>query len=341
MRNVLFILLLSVSAAAFSQNADSAAYFFQKGNEAKQSRLYMVASQQYKKAIQFDNNNINVQRELGTVYVEMHKYSEAILAFGEVIKKDANDAVANENLANLYFWTHKWSDAVTAAQKMKQLKIGKNADYIIGKSYTELEDFGQAYTYLQSAIKQDSLNADIPYTIARNFVEMSNYRNAAPFFVKAITMDTSKPRWVYECALNYAAIPEDRMAIKYYLLAADRGYKTDNDYIENLSISYEGSGQIDKCIEMMKKVLEKKPADLDLLNGIAQLYYKTGKYQDAIDNWDKILGYDKQNAKSLYMIGMAYQKKGDKDKGMQLCDQAIKMDPKLAHLKEQTGSKGL
>ena len=92
---------------------------------------------------------------------------------------------------------------------------------------------------------------------------------------------------------------------------------------------------------MLKKVLEKKPADLDLLNAIAQLYYKTGKYQDAIDNWDKILGYDKQNAKSLYMIGMAYQKKGDKVKGRQLCDQAIKMDPSLAHLREQTGSKGL
>jgi tetratricopeptide (TPR) repeat protein len=170
---------------------------------------------------------------------------------------------------------------------------------------------------------------------------MSNYRNAAPFFVKAISLDTSKPRWVYECALNYAAIPDDKTAIRYYLLAAERGYKTDNDYIENLSISYEGTGQLDKCIEMLKKVLEKKPADLSLLNGIAQLYYKTGKYQDAIDSWDKILEYDKQNAKALYMIGMAYQKKGDKDKGMQLCDQAIKMDPSLSSLKQQKGNMGL
>jgi tetratricopeptide (TPR) repeat protein len=341
MKNLFLILLLSLSATAFSQNKDSAAYFFQKGNEAKQGRLFMVASQQYKKAIQFDADNVDAQRELGNVSVEMRRYSDAILAYAEVIKKTPDDPVATENLANLYFWTRKWNDAIAAAQKMKQLKIGKNADYIIGKSYNELEDYGQAYTYLVAAGKQDSANADIPYTIARGFVEMSNYRNAATFFVKAISLDTSKPRWVYECALNYAAIPDDRTAIKYYLLAADKGYKTDNDFAENLSISYEGIGQLDKAIEMLKKILEKKPADLTLLNTVAEMYYKTGKYQDAIDYWDKILGYDKQNAKSLYMIGMAYQKKGDKDKGQQLCDQAIKMDPTLANLKQKKNNMGL
>ncbi len=341
MKNLILIPALSISIAAFSQQADSAAYFLQKGNEAKEGRLFMVAAQQYKKAIHFDSTNTAAQRELGNVSVEMRRYPDAILAYGEVIKKDPNDPVAVENLASLYFWTRRWNDAIAAAQKMQQLKIGKGANYIIGKSYNELEDYGKSYTFLFAAGKEDSLNADIPYTIGRGFVEMSNYRNAAPFFVKAIALDTTKPRWVYECALNYAAIPDDKTAIKYYLLAADKGYKTDNDYVENLSISYEGAGQLDKCIEMLKKVLEKKPADLSLLNSIAEIYYKTGKYQDAIDNWDKILGYDKQNAKALYMIGMAYQKKGDKDKGMQLCDQAIKMDPSLANLKQKKGNMGL
>lgn len=341
MKNIFLVLSLSLPATAFSQNADSAAYFLQKGNEAKQGRLFMVASQQYKKALQFDTANIDAHRELGNVFVEMHRYTEAILAYAEVIKKQADDPVAAENLCNLYFWTHRWNDAIAAAQRMKQLKVGKNADYIIGKSYNELEDYRQAYTFLMAAGKQDTANADIPYTIARGFVEMSNYRNAATFFVRAIALDTGKPRWIYECALDYAAIPDDRTAIKYYLLAADKGYKTDNDYIENLSISYEGSGQLDKSLEMLKKILEKKPADLTLLNTIAEISYKSGKYQDAIDYWDKILSYDKQNAKSLYMIGMAYQKKGDKDKGQQLCDQAIKMDPSLANLKQKKGNMGL
>ena len=102
-----------------------------------------------------------------------------------------------------------------------------------------------------------------------------------------------------------------------------------------MSIYYQGLGLLDKCIELLKKVLEKKPADLELLNTIADIHYKIGKYQEAMDYWDKIIGYDKQNAKALYMIGMCYQKKGDKSKGAQLCDQAIAMDPSLARLKQQ------
>ena len=338
---LLTILLLIIPFISFSQNADSAAYFLQKGNEAKDSRLFLVASQQYRKSIQLNADNPDAQRQLGLVSVEMRKYPEAILAFAEVTKKKADDPVAIENLASLYFWTHKWNDAIAAAKKMKDLKTGKNANYIIGKSYYELEDYGQSYSFMQAAAKDDTSNADIPYTIGRSFVEMSNYRNAAPFFVRAIQLDTSKPRWVYETALNYAAIPADKDAIKYYLLAAQRGYKTDNDYYENLSISYEGAGQMDKCIELLKKVLEKKPADIDLLNTIADVHYKTGKYQEAIDYWDRILSFDKQNAKALYMIGLSYQKKGDKEKGIQLCDQAIKMDPSLSNLKQKRSMPGM
>jgi hypothetical protein len=41
------------------------------------------------------------------------------------------------------------------------------------------------------------------------------------------------------------------------------------------------------------------------------------------------------------MIGMCYQKKGEKDKGVQLCDKAIEMDPSLASLKQKKMDMGL
>ena len=80
MKNLFILLSLSLSASAFAQNADSAAYYLQKGNEAKQGRLFMVAAQQYKKATQFDTANTAAQRELGNVSVEMRRFQEAITA---------------------------------------------------------------------------------------------------------------------------------------------------------------------------------------------------------------------------------------------------------------------
>ena len=94
---------------------------------------------------------------------------------------------------------------------------------------------------------------------------------------------------MYEFALVLATIPNDKMAIQYYLLAADKGYKMDNDYFENLADSYIAIGEGQKAVDLMLRVLDKKPGDLVLLYSVADVYYHMKKYDEAIDYWDKIL----------------------------------------------------
>ncbi len=295
----------------------------------------MAAFNDFQKSLQYRADNADVQRDLGLTAVELRKYENAKQAFLKVNELKKDDPVATENLALLYFWTHQWPQAVQYAQQAQQLNTGKNWNYIIGRSYYEQEDYGHSYKYLQAAAKEDTANAEIPYLQARSFVDMNNYKAAIPFFQKAIALDSSRTQWIYECALTFATIYDDKSAIKYYELAAARGYKKDNDFYENLSDSYIAAGQPEKGLELMLKVLEKKPADLDLLYSIANTYYRIKKYDQAIDYWDRILSFDKENAKALYMIGMSYLKKGDSGKGKQLCDKAIEMDPSLKNLREE------
>jgi tetratricopeptide (TPR) repeat protein len=336
MKTLLSLILVVLTSETFAQS-DSSDVYYQKGLAEKNNRRFLVAFGYLQKAVDFKADNVDAQLALGQTAVELRKYEPAKTAFLKVLELKKNDPAAIENLATLYFFTRKWKEAISYGKKMQELKVGKNSNYLIGKSLYEMEDYGQMFTYLGAAAKEDPVNAEIPYLMARSYVDMSNYKIAASHFEQAITLDTTKSRWVYECALNYAAIPNDKMAIKYYLLAADRGYKTDNDYFENLANSYISAGQAKEGIELMKKLLEKKPADLELLYNTAEIHYNIGKYQEAIDYWDKILSYDKQNARALYMIGLSYQKKGDKAKGEQLCDKAISMDPSLANLKQKQG----
>ena len=124
-------------------------------------------------------------------------------------------------------------------------------------------------------------------------------------------------------------------------MAGDKGYKKDNDYFENLGIAYLNIGNLDEGVKILNEILKKKPSDLNILNMVAEAYYYKGKFSDAMNYWDTILGYDKTNASALYMIGMCYQKKGEKDKGVRLCDKAIEMDPSLASLKQKKLDMGL
>jgi len=135
--------------------------------------------------------------------------------------------------------------------------------------------------------------------------------------------------------LIYYAVPDEQNSLKYMLAAGEKGLKKDNEYIQNLATAYILAGKADQGIVMLKDVLQKRPTDMNILNMLAEAYYDTKKYDDAINYYDQILTIDKKNAEALYMIGMSFQKKGQKEKGMALCDEAIKLDPSLSSLKSE------
>jgi tetratricopeptide (TPR) repeat protein len=333
-----FILILAamlLTWKAEAQSADSSRYFYLKAMDEKANRLYLVAYNDFQKSLGQDSLNTDALREAGRTAVELRKYANAITIFEKLLSVQKADTTAINQLAVLNFWMHSWEKAVNYASRAIQLHTGKNNYYILGKSYYEMEDYGHAFSYLPAAETEDPGNAEIPYLIARAYVDMNNYKPAIPYFQKAIALDSTRTQWIYECALVFANIYDDKSAIRYYEIAAARGDKKDNDFYQNLADSYIAAGESAKGLQILQELIEKRPADLDLLNSLAFTSYKMKKYDEAIDYWDKILSYDKQNGRALYMIGMAYQKKGDTEKGKALCDKAIALDPSLKNLKQE------
>ena len=329
-----FASLFALNTFTFAQS-DSASFFFNKGKDEKAAGHSLVAYQNFQKALQFKPDQTEYLNAAGLEAVELRKYEEARQHFEKLNQSDKNDTTAISQLAQLNFLLRRWPQAIKYAEQMKQKQIGHRYNYIIGRSNYEQENYGESYKYLQAAARDEPNNAEIPYLIGRSFVDMSNYKAAVQFFDQALAKDTSRANWYYETGLTYFAIPEAKKAIPYFEKAIQKGYKTSNDVLENLSNAYVEAGQPQKGIDMMKQLLEKKPADLELLWNIADVHFKTGKYAEAIEYWDKMMYYDKSNAKALYMIGLSYQKKGEKQKGEQICDKAISMDPSLKSLKQK------
>jgi len=342
MKNLsLYIILTLLSFVSFAQHSDSSILAYQSGLTEKQAGRHKVAYDHLRKAVLLNPDNTDAQRELGLEAIELRQFEVSKQAFLKVLEKEPNDPQAIENLATLNFWTRRWDEAIKYGLKMQELQIGTRVNYLIGKSYYEKENFGQAFRYLDAAYKEEPTNAEIPFMFARSFVEMSNYKQAVKYYLEAIAIDSTKVNWIYETAMAYSSIPDDKTAIKYYELAMAKGHKVDNDFIENLSNSYILAGMPDKGIDMLLKLLELRPADMELLNSIADTYYRLGKYDNAVTYWDKMLFYDKENARPLYMIGMSYQKKGDIKRGQAICDKAIEMDPSLKMMRQEKRAPGL
>jgi tetratricopeptide (TPR) repeat protein len=339
-RLLIILFILSGNTPAFSQtkltaSPDSAVFFLQKGLQEKEKGRRMESLKKFEKAHQYDTSNRQIVTELASAYYDLRRYSQAIDTYKKLVELGDNSAGIYKQLLKLSFDFKNYDDVILYAGKLKQVAPAEHINYYLGKVHYEQGNYGESIRYLNQAIIEDPKNAEASYMIARSYADMMNYKQSIPFFVKAIELDTAKKHWIYELGLIYYAIPDDKNALKYILLAGERGYKKDNDYLQNLSIAYINTGKLEEGVGMLEEILKKRPSDLNILNMIAEAYYDNGKFQKAIDYWDQALYYDKTNYSALYMIGLSYQKKGEKAKGQQLCDKAIEMDPSLASLKQK------
>jgi tetratricopeptide (TPR) repeat protein len=338
---LLTILTIGVATTATYPQADSANFFYQKALAEKQAGRKLEVWKNLDKAYRYNPNDRAIIAELADVHLSMHKYAQAREMYQKLEQLGDNTPVLYKQLLNLSFNTKRFDDAIAYADKLKKADPKEKVGYFLGKIYYDRDDYGEAIKYLTAAEKEEPQNAEVPYLIARSYADMMNYKLSVPYFEKAITLAPDKNNWIYELGLIHYAMNSDKEALKYILLAGEKGYRKDNDYMENLGVAYMNVGKLEEALAILKDILAKKPSDLNILNMIAEGYYYSGKYQDAIDYWDKVLMYDKTNAQSLYMIGMSYQKKGEKEKGVALCDKAIEMDPNLAVYKQKKSMPGM
>jgi tetratricopeptide (TPR) repeat protein len=326
------------SITALTIGTDSADYFLQKGLTEKKNGRRMESLKNFEKAARYDSSNKNIVIELASAYLDLRKYNNARQMFKKLVALGDATATNYKQLMTLSFQLKQNEDVLFYADKLKTADPSEKVLYYVGKVHYDMDNYGDAIKYLGRAEAEEPANADIPYMIAHSYSDMMNYKLAIPYFKKAIGLDSTKNYWVYELGLIYYAMNDDKNSLKYIIEAGDKGYKKDNDYFENLGIAYLNVGDLDKGVEMLNEILKKRPSDMNILNMVAEAYYYKGKYDDAIAYWDKVLEYDKESYTSLYMIGMAYQKKGGKEnneKGIALCDRAIQLDPALASLKQK------
>ena len=329
------------SVNTFQSGVDSADFFLQKGLLEKQNGRRLESLKAFEKAAKYDPNSKAITTELASAYFDLRRYNQARESYKKLVELGDGTAANYKQLMTLSFQLKQNDDVIVYANELKKLDPSEKVSYYLGKVHYDTDNYGDAIKFLNEAAIEDPKNAEVPYMIAHSYADMMNYKLSVPYFKKAIELDPTKNYWIYELGLICYAMHNDNDALKYILEAGEKGYKKDNDYLENLGIAYLDVGKLEEGVGILKEILKRKPSDMNILNMVAEAYYFKGKYKDAMEYWDQIIGYDKTNASALYMIGMCYQKSGEKQKGIMLCDKAIEMDPNLAAYKQKKMMAGL
>src|SRR5688572_10355340 len=275
---------------AINTGTDSADYFLQKGLVEKQNGRRMESLKNFEKAEHYNPNSKEITSELASAYMDLRRYGQARESFKKLVALGETSAANYKQLMNLSFQLKQNDDVLLYADKLKKADPSEKVAYYIGHVNYNIDNYGEAIKYLTEAAKEDPSNAQVPYMIAHSYADMMNYKLAIPFFHKAIELKPAENYWIYELGLIYYAMHDDKNALKYILEAGEKGYKKDNDYLENLGIAYLNTGDLEGGIKILNEILVKRPSDMNLLNMIAEAYYGKGKFDLAMEYWDRILG---------------------------------------------------
>lgn len=92
------------------------------------------------------------------------------------------------------------------------------------------------------------------------------------------------------------------------------------------------TGEPMKGIGILREVAEKNPDFLDAQLTLANFSIKSGQFDKAIERMDKVLQRTPNEPKALFLMAVAYQSQGDNDKAIDLLRQCRKLikDPALA-----------
>ncbi|MEO8413505.1 MAG: tetratricopeptide repeat protein [Ginsengibacter sp.] len=333
MKTLILVVSLCLSACfIFSQNIDSARFYYKKGIEEKNARRFAVAENNFDKAIAFDENFTEAYLENGNVDLEMHRMDPAMRNFAKAYQLQPGNNEVIKQLSTLYFNNRQFQNAIDLVQKCSDCS---EADRIMGMSYYNLEDYGKAEPLLQKAVHKNDKDAEAAYTLGRTYLELENEKNAIPQFQTAIAIDPSRNVWMYELGLIYYNQEDYKNALKYFNMAGEAGYTKSNDFYENIGFAQIYTGDAATGMKTLAEVLKRKPNNKELLSNIAHAMYETKRYDDALMFFQKLLELNPKDAASLFMAGMVFQKTGQKEKGQKICDKAIEMDPSLARNRQK------
>ncbi len=337
MKNFIITSILCFSASLLFAQADSSQFYFKKGMEEKDSRLFAIATKNFDKSIGFNQNNVQAYIENGKVNLEMRKIDAALGNFTKAYQLQPGNNDVVKELSSLYFNNRQFQKAIDLTQKCNNCP---DADRIMGMSYYNLEDYAKAANFLQRAIAKDDKDAQAHYTLGLTYLELENEKNGIPQFQKAIELQPTNNEWMYELALIFYNQNNYKNALKYFDMAANNGYNKTNDFYENYGFAQLYTGDTENGLKTLNQILERKPNNKELLNNIANAMYETKRYNEALAYFGKLMDLNPKDAQSLFMAGMTFQKMGQKEKGQKICDNAIAMDPSLTRYRQKKDMPG-
>lgn len=268
----------------------------------EQGEIYL-ATEEIKKALEYNENNGYALRALGNMYLRNKEYEKALTQYKKALeiakgnKKD--ESMIYSEIAQIHLEQGKPELAIEKIRK--SLEYDKNNEYAyitLGNIYRQNKEYEKALAEYKKALElakvEKSIESEIYSKIAQVHFEQRELDISTQEIRKAINIDKNN---------EYA-----------YRISGDI-YWHKKEYEKSLN-SY------DKALELAKG---NRKVSSEIYSKIAQVYLEQGNYELAIEEARKALAVDDGNAYAHMLLGSSFRYKCMYEGALEELEKALKL----------------
>jgi tetratricopeptide (TPR) repeat protein len=312
MKNVVFLLLLSISVRAQS---------IEQGVKDLESERYVSAKKIFKALSIKEPKNSLCHYYLGELFLHIGKPDSAAIEYSEGIKIDPQDPMNYVGMGKLslgkdYIEGRKNFDkAISLSPKNPEIYAAIGAFFI----NSEVRDLTQAAVFIEKGLKQSPANAKL-YLVYGDMYWVQNDGNKALInYEKAMELDKKDAEAYLKTGKLYSRAKNYDLSMDYY----KKGLAADSDYApiyKEISEIYYKARQYDKAIASYKKFLGKRDKTDENDFRFASFLFLNKDYASVIDLLNKLIEKGKPNPIAYRLIAYSYLEKQEYAKGLESFD---------------------
>jgi tetratricopeptide (TPR) repeat protein len=294
----------------------------------------------YKKLRDVTGGNAAVNRQLASLMIDAGEFNEAYSILNDLNKTTAPDTIDKILLGRAQIGLHKYPEAIATLQSVvtADTRVAMEAQFYLGRAHEENGNYAEAIKIFAKLLEKTEVSSEESQAnrqvfrqhLAANYMELGDYNNAITVYQDMAKEDSK----AYFQLLNaYRISRQFDKALPF----GKTQYDKDPNNIP-IAIGYArtlaDAGKPKEGIEILSKLLQANPEDIEVSVNLSQLYLQDKKYSDAEKVLLRAEAKSSDNTGDLerlkFQRAAIYEKQKDFDHAESLLKEILKENPNSA-----------
>lgn len=331
--------LLTLERETQPVNRATAYYHFSIARLMEESGNFLKAEAEYRKALEHDPRSSYLLTELANAYLRHNRVTEAIQEFKKAIQFNPNNLRAHKLLGAIYLSIlereqsgHKIPSGDTLTKAIREYKSivqldpkDSNSLLVLGRLYRYGGKFDQAIETLKSSMEITVPSEQTMSMLGQLYRDQNQMQEAIDLFQRALQFNPSSPVLLLQLGLAYEQVGNFEKAIETYRNGIDSDSTNAEFLRKNLAHVLMYEGQIDLAEEEYLKILETDPNDGEAHLGLGKICLKRQQYEKALEHLSKGEASLDNNLEVAYELAKLYQDLGQFEEAEQSFVRLLKL----------------